>query len=57
MSAQGDANSVLLVSNDNFSFIVRKSACEVSPAIKSMLDKRSNFAEARENRIVFQNMK
>ncbi|KAL0634395.1 elongin C [Maublancomyces gigas] len=51
-----ETNSVVLVSNDNFQFVVRKSAATVSPAIKSMLDRRSNFAEARENKIVFQNM-
>lgn len=37
-----DTNSVVLVSNDNFQFVVRKSAAMVSPAIKSMLDKRSS---------------
>lgn len=36
-----ETNSVVLVSNDNFQFVVRKSAATVSPAIKSMLDKRS----------------
>jgi len=51
-----EPNSVLLVSNDGFTFIVRKTACIASPAIKSMLDKRSNFSEALENRIVFHNM-
>ncbi|KAH0605465.1 uncharacterized protein H6S33_004687 [Morchella sextelata] len=54
--ADEDTNSVVLISNDGFRFVVRKSAAMSSPAIKSMLDKRSNFAEARENKIVFQNM-
>lgn len=39
--AEEDTNSVVLVSNDGFQFVVRKSAAIVSPAIKSMLDKRS----------------
>jgi transcription elongation factor B subunit 1 len=36
-----DTNSVVLISNDGFRFVVRKSAAMSSPAIKSMLDKRS----------------
>ncbi|KAI5795607.1 BTB/POZ protein [Geopyxis carbonaria] len=57
MSTQDDSSSVILVSNDGFQFIVRKSAATAkSPAIRSMLDKRSNFTEAIENKIVFQNM-
>ncbi|PWW77771.1 POZ domain-containing protein [Tuber magnatum] len=51
-----DQNSVLLVSNDNHTFILRKSCVMISPAIKSMLDKRSNFEEAQFNRVVFKNM-
>ncbi|KAL7266062.1 Transcription elongation factor B (SIII), polypeptide 1 (15kDa, elongin C) [Rhizina undulata] len=57
MSAQtDDRESVMMISNDGFRFIVRKSAVMVSPAIRKMLDKQSNFAEAVENKIVFQNM-
>ncbi|KAF8545405.1 BTB/POZ protein [Trichophaea hybrida] len=56
MANQGNSSSVILVSNDGFQFIVRKCAAMKSPAIRSMLDKRSNFAEARENKIVFHNM-
>jgi len=52
-----DQNSVLLVSNDNHTFILRKSSVMISPAIKSMLDKKSNFEEAQFNRVVFKNMK
>ncbi|CAZ85799.1 unnamed protein product [Tuber melanosporum] len=51
-----DENSVLLVSNDNHTFILRKSSVMISPAIKSMLDKKSNFEEAQFNRVVFKNM-
>lgn len=39
--SEEDTNSVVLVSKDNFQFVMRKSAVLVSPAIKSMLDKRS----------------
>ncbi|KAI5806714.1 BTB/POZ protein [Peziza echinospora] len=53
---QSDQDYVILISNDGFQFIVRKSAANVSKAIRGMLDKKNNFAEARENRIVFQNM-
>ncbi|KAA8903181.1 transcriptional elongation regulator Elc1/Elongin C [Sphaerosporella brunnea] len=51
-----EQESVVLVSNDGFQFILRKSAAMKSPAIKGMLNPRSNFTEARENKIVFQNM-
>ena len=80
--SEHDQEYVVLCSNDGFQFVVRKSAAKVSKAIRSMLDKRSeffiihiylttswsaskpiltliidNFAEARENKIVFHNMK
>ncbi|KAF8435560.1 BTB/POZ protein [Terfezia claveryi] len=51
-----DQEYVILESNDGFQFVLRKSAAKVSKAIKSMLDKKSNFTEARENKIVFKNM-
>ncbi|RPB05890.1 putative transcriptional elongation regulator Elc1/Elongin C [Choiromyces venosus 120613-1] len=51
-----DQNSILLVSNDAHTFILRKSSVLISPAIKSMLDKKSNFEEAQFNRVVFKNM-
>lgn len=75
MSDPADASTVILESNDGFQFIVRKSAATKSPAIRGMLDTRSesihsfwvtalvlksilgNFAEARENKIVFHNMR
>jgi transcription elongation factor B subunit 1 len=57
MTDQEEPNSVPLVSNDGFTFIVRKTACAASPAIKSMLDKRSSFSEALENPSVSHNMK
>lgn len=40
-SSSPDQESVILVSNDGFQFIVKKSAACKSPTIKSMLDKRS----------------
>ncbi|KAI5848059.1 transcriptional elongation regulator Elc1/Elongin C [Tricharina praecox] len=54
--ADNENPTVLLESNDGFQFIVRKSAAMKSSAIKGMLNKRNNFTEAIENRIVFQNM-
>ncbi|KAF8477411.1 BTB/POZ protein [Kalaharituber pfeilii] len=55
MSEQ-DQEYVVLCSNDGFQFVLQKSAARVSKAIRSMLDKKNNFAEARENKIVFHNM-
>ncbi|KAI9703837.1 MAG: hypothetical protein M1836_007608 [Candelina mexicana] len=47
---------ITLVSNDGFKFIVRREAACVSGAIRRMVDPRSNFAEAIENRCVLENI-
>lgn len=44
---------VTLVSGDGFEFVVLREAVMISPAIKSMLDPRSQFKEAVEARCVF----
>ncbi|KAI1647743.1 POZ domain-containing protein [Daldinia loculata] len=45
---------VTLVSSDGFEFVVLREAALVSPAIKSMLDPKSQFSEARSGRCVFE---
>ncbi|KAI1826853.1 BTB/POZ protein [Xylaria intraflava] len=45
---------VTLVSSDGFEFVVLRAAALRSPAIKGMLDPRSQFAEARTGRCVFE---
>jgi transcription elongation factor B subunit 1 len=45
---------VTLVSADGFEFVVLREAAMVSPIIKSMLDLKSQFAEAKDARCVFQ---
>ncbi|KAI0403427.1 BTB/POZ protein [Xylaria palmicola] len=45
---------VTLVSGDGFEFVVLREAAMISSAIKGMLDPRSQFAEARTNRCVFE---
>ncbi|EXK48687.1 transcription elongation factor B, polypeptide 1 [Fusarium oxysporum f. sp. melonis 26406] len=47
---------ITLVSGDGFEFVVLRDAALVSPIIKGMLDVRSQFAEAKEARCVFQEM-
>ncbi|KAI5462261.1 BTB/POZ protein [Mariannaea sp. PMI_226] len=47
---------ITLVSADGFEFVVLREAAMVSPIIKGMLDVRSQFAEARDARCVFQEM-
>ncbi|ODA81709.1 hypothetical protein RJ55_00212 [Drechmeria coniospora] len=47
---------VTLVSADAFEFVVLREAAMVSPIIKGMLDPRSQFAEAKDSRCVFQEM-
>ncbi|KAI0465636.1 BTB/POZ protein [Xylaria cf. heliscus] len=44
---------VTLVSSDGYEFVVLREAVLVSPAIKSMLDPKSQFAESRTGRCLF----
>ncbi|KAF4970923.1 hypothetical protein FSARC_2119 [Fusarium sarcochroum] len=48
---------ITLVSGDGFEFVVLRDAALVSPIIKGMLDVRSQFAEAKDARCVFQEMR
>jgi transcription elongation factor B subunit 1 len=59
MTSKGDSPSkyVTLVSSDGFEFVVLRPAVMISPAIKSMLDPRSQFSEARTGRCVFAEIK
>ncbi|KAI4870555.1 Skp1 family protein [Hypoxylon rubiginosum] len=45
---------VTLVSSDGFEFVLLREATFVSPAIKSMLDPKSQFAESKTGRCVFE---
>ncbi|KXJ96385.1 Skp1 family protein [Microdochium bolleyi] len=45
---------ITLVSSDGFEFVVMREAAYISPAIKSMLDPKSQFSEARTGRCVFE---
>ncbi|KAI5926004.1 Skp1 family protein [Camillea tinctor] len=45
---------ITLVSSDGFEFVVMRKAAFISPAIKSMLDPKSQFQEARTGRCVFE---
>ncbi|KAI8634377.1 Skp1 family protein [Xylariaceae sp. FL1651] len=47
---------VTLVSSDGFEFTVLRQAVMISPAIKSMLDPKSQFTEARTGRCVFEEL-
>ncbi|KAI0837437.1 POZ domain-containing protein [Hypoxylon sp. FL0890] len=49
-----DSKYITLVSSDGFEFVVLREATFISPAIKSMLDPKSQFAEARTGRCVFE---
>ncbi|KAK6825526.1 POZ domain-containing protein [Apiospora arundinis] len=40
---------VTLISNDGFEFVVLRDAVLISPVIKSMIDPKNNFQEARLN--------
>jgi hypothetical protein len=57
MNAQAPSKYITLVSGDGFEFVVLRDAALVSPIIKGMLDVRSQFAEAKEARCVFQEMR
>ncbi|KAL7902615.1 BTB/POZ protein [Trichoderma sp. SZMC 28014] len=52
----GPSKYVTLVSGDGFEFVVLREAAKISPIIKGMLDPRSQFAEAKDARCVFQEM-
>ncbi|KAJ6439667.1 methyltransferase domain-containing protein [Purpureocillium lavendulum] len=55
MQAQAPPSKyVTLVSADGFEFVVLREATLVSPILKGMLDPRSQFAEAKDARCVFQ---
>ncbi|KAF4453601.1 transcription elongation factor B, polypeptide 1 [Fusarium austroafricanum] len=56
MDVQAPSKYITLVSGDGFEFVVLREAALVSPIIKGMLDVRSQFAEAKEARCVFQEM-
>ncbi|KAI1765206.1 POZ domain-containing protein [Hypoxylon sp. FL1150] len=45
---------VTLVSSDGFEFVVLREATFISPAIKGMLDPKSQFSESRTGRCVFE---
>ncbi|KAI9866816.1 MAG: hypothetical protein M1813_000758 [Trichoglossum hirsutum] len=54
-----DANTseyVTLVSNDGYQFVVKRSAACVSGALRRMLDPKSNFSEAIENKATLENL-
>ncbi|KAI0884927.1 POZ domain-containing protein [Annulohypoxylon maeteangense] len=49
-----DKRYVTLVSSDGYEFVVLREATFISPAIKGMLDPKSQFSEAKTGRCVFQ---
>lgn len=55
--ASAPSKYVTLVSGDGFEFVVLREAAKISPIIKGMLDPRSQFAEAKDARCVFQEMR
>ncbi|KAI9844941.1 MAG: hypothetical protein M1838_001973 [Thelocarpon superellum] len=60
MALNGDeqrlSEYVTLVSSDGFEFVVRRSAANVSGALRRMLDTRSGFSEALQGRCVLENI-
>lgn len=56
-SAAAPSRYITLVSSDGFEFVVMREAAYISPAIKSMLDPKSQFSEARTGRCVFEEIK
>jgi elongin-C len=56
-SPSGPSKYVTLVASDGFEFVVLREAAQVSPIIRSMLDVKSQFAEAKDARCVFQEIK
>ncbi|QIW98856.1 hypothetical protein AMS68_004374 [Peltaster fructicola] len=51
-----ETNYITLVSNDGFSFVVKRSAANVSHTLKGMLDVSRGFAESKTNMIRFENI-
>ncbi|KAK7228919.1 hypothetical protein V2G26_001089 [Clonostachys chloroleuca] len=54
MDVQAPSKYVTLISSDGFEFVVLREAAMVSPIVKGMLDPKSQFAEAKHARCVFQ---
>ncbi|RYO91386.1 hypothetical protein DL766_002170 [Monosporascus sp. MC13-8B] len=50
----GPSRYITLVSSDGFEFVVLRQAAFISPAIKKMLDPKSQFSEARTGRCHFE---
>ncbi|RYP04603.1 hypothetical protein DL764_004340 [Monosporascus ibericus] len=48
---------ITLISSDGFEFVVLRQAAFVSPAIRKMLDPKSQFSEARTGRCHFEEIK
>ncbi|RYO95966.1 hypothetical protein DL765_011704 [Monosporascus sp. GIB2] len=53
----GPSRYITLVSSDGFEFVVLRQAAFISPAIKKMLDPKSQFSEARTGRCHFEEIK
>ncbi|KAI0010510.1 POZ domain-containing protein [Xylariaceae sp. FL0662B] len=54
VNSPNQSKYITLVSSDGFEFVVLRQAAFISPAIKSMLDPKSQFQEARTGRCVFE---
>lgn len=54
---EGASKYITLVSADGFEFNVLREAAMVSPFIRATLDPRSSFAEAKDARCQFQEMR
>ncbi|KAH0541287.1 hypothetical protein FGG08_004211 [Glutinoglossum americanum] len=54
--AQNVSEYVTLISNDGYKFVVKRSAACVSGALRRMLDPKSNFSEAIENKATLENL-
>jgi transcription elongation factor B subunit 1 len=57
MASGEPSKYVTLVSGDGFEFVVLREATTVSPIISGMIDPRSGFAEAKDARCVFQEIR
>ncbi|KAI2632166.1 POZ domain-containing protein [Hypoxylon sp. NC1633] len=53
-SSSTPSKYITLVSSDGFEFVVLREAAILSPAIKSMVDPKSQFSEAKTGRCVFE---